>query len=237
MGVLRDRMFQDLVLGNYSESTIEAYLYHIQEFTRYFNKSPAELNEEHARQYLFHLRNKRELSWSTIRNAICAFNFFYTKTLHKDWDVGKIPRPKTEQRLPVDLSRPEVKRVLEEVDNQKHRVILTTIYSGGLRISEATHLKVSNIDSPRMRIRVEHGKGKKDRDTLLAKYALDELRDYWRAYRPTYWLFPGRDKNKPIGVESIQKAFKKAKKKPASISQPRFTVYATALPPICLKTA
>ena len=136
-------------------------------------------------------------------------------TLHRDWQVDKIPRPKGEKRLPIVLSRQELKQIFDATSNVKYRVILKTIYSAGLRISEAAQLKVHHIESDSMRIRVEQGKGKKDRYTLLSHTVLAELRDYWRTYRPAVWLFFAQSKRRPICVSTIQVAFRTAKKKPA----------------------
>ncbi len=236
MGALRDRMYEYMVLRNMGKKTIQAYLYHMAELTRYHKKPPGVLDEADARRYLFHLRNERKLSWSSINAATSAFKIFYKKVLQREWDVGKIPRPMGERRLPVDLSRREIKRLLDSVENAVHRVILMTIYSGGLRVSEGAHLRVCDIDSDRMRIFVKQGKGKKDRYTLLSKIALEELRTYWRATRPDYWLFPGRHK-KPLSIDGIQKAFKSAKKKPALRRMPQSIVSVTVLPPTFLKMA
>lgn len=215
MGVLRDRMFADMRMRNLSPRTIEAYLWHVQEFTRYFGKAPDLLGEEEVRQYLQYLLDERKASWSKMNVGYSALKFFYVTTLHRDWQVKKIPRPKGELRLPVVLSREELHALFSATTNSKHRVIFKAIYSAGLRISEATHLRPHHIESDSMRIRVEQGKGKKDRYTLLSSVVLAELRDYWRACRPTLWLFYGADKQRPIDVSTIQVAFRRAKKKPA----------------------
>ena len=145
--------------------------------------------------------------------------FFYVEILHRQWHVDKIPRPKAEKKLPVVLSCDEVKRIFAEVSDFKHRMILMTIYSGGLRVSETANLKVSDIDSSRMQIRVDQGKGKKDRYTLLSERLLKDLRRYYMIYRPGEWLFPGRVDDKPISVSTIQNAFKQAKQR-AGIRKP-----------------
>jgi integrase/recombinase XerD len=145
--------------------------------------------------------------------------FFYVEVLHREWHVDKIPRPKAEKKLPVVLSCDEVKRIFAEVSDFKYRMILMTIYSGGLRVSETAKLKVSEIDSGRMQIRVDQGKGKKDRYTLLSERLLKDLRRYYMIYRPGEWLFPGRVDDKPISVSTIQNAFKQAKQR-AGIRKP-----------------
>lgn len=215
MGALRDRMFANLRLRNLSPSTIKAYLWHVTEFTRYFGKAPDVLGEEEVRQYLQYLLDERKVSWSNMNIGYSALKFFYVNTLHRDWRVDKIPRPKGESRLPVVLSGRELQKLFSAICNQKHQVIFKTIYSAGLRISEASHLKLHHIESDSMRIRVEQGKGKKDRYTLLSETVLVELRNYWRTYRPTDWLFFGQEKSRPISVSTLQVSFRTAKKKPA----------------------
>jgi site-specific recombinase XerD len=202
-------------LRNFSPRTIKAYLWHVSEFTRHFDKAPDLLGEEEVRQYLQYLLDERKVSWSNMNIGYSALKFFYVETLHRTWQVEKIPRPKGESRLPVVLSRRELHDLFSATSNLKHRVIFKTIYSAGLRISEAANLKLHHIESDSMGIRVEQGKGRKDRYTLLAETVLLELRDYWRTCRPTDWLFFGQDKRRPISVSTIQVAFQRAKKKPA----------------------
>jgi site-specific recombinase XerD len=216
MGRLQDEMVKAMELKNYSPRTIEAYVAHMKAFTRLFKKSPAEMGEEEVRQYLHYLRTVKKVSTSNINIAYSALKFFYVEVLHRDWHVEKIPRPKKEKRLPIVLAPSEIRRLLEATDNLKYRVILMTIYSAGLRISEAAHLKITDIDSKRMVIRVEQGKGKRDRYTLLSPALLESLRHYYKAYRPRIWLFEGQRPHQPLGVESIQRAFRDAKKKPGS---------------------
>ena len=215
MGALRDRMFANMRMRDFSPKTIKAYLWHVTEFTRYFGKSPDLLGEEEVRRYLLYLSDERKLSWSSVNVGYSALRFFYVNTLNRDWQVNKIPRPKGRRRLPVVLSHDELNRLFSVTSNLKHRVIFKTIYSAGLRLSEAANLKLHHIESDSMRVRVEQGKGKKDRYTLLSERVLVELRDYWRRYRPTEWLFFGKEKRCPISVSTIQVAFKRAKKKPA----------------------
>ncbi len=215
MGALRDRMFANMRLRNLSPRTIKAYLWHVSEFARYFGKAPDLLGEEEVRQYLLYLLDERKVSWSNMNIGYSALKFFYVNTLHRDWQVHKIPRPKGESRLPVVLSRRELKELFSATSNLKHRVIFKTIYSAGLRLSEAANLKVHHIEGDSMRIRVEQGKGKKDRYTLLSETLVVELRDYWYACRPSSWLFFGQSKSRPISVSTIQVAFRTAKKKPA----------------------
>lgn len=213
MGKLRDKMTMEMELRNLSSKTIKSYMWYMTDFTRTCGKSPADMSEEEIRKYLYHLKFKKKVSWSSTNVAYSALKFFYTKVLEREWNISKIPRPKSEKKLPIVLSCSEVKNILDAISNLKRRVILMTIYSTGLRINEATHLKIMDIDSSRMMIRVEQGKGKKDRYTLLSELLLEELRKYYKVYRPTLWLFPGGKDNQPISTSIIQRTFKKAKKK------------------------
>jgi len=219
MGKLREQMKMDLELKGYSPKTQTAYLGYMKNFVRYFGRSPAKMGEEEIREYLYHLITGKDLGDSSINSAYSALKFFYETTLCRDWNVAKIPRRKTEKRLPVVLDGSEIKQLLAVTANLKHRVILMTTYSAGLRVSETAHLKVSDVDSKRMQLLVAQGKGKKDRYALLSPVTLNLLRDYWRQYRPTIWLFPGRLSNSPISTRTIQKVFENAKRK-AGIKKP-----------------
>jgi integrase/recombinase XerD len=210
MGRLYDQMKMDLELKNYSPKTVSCYLHWMSQFVRHNGRSPVEMGDEEIRNYLHHLIKVKEVSQSSINQAYSAMKFFYATTLEREWNCTKIPRIKNSKKLPIVLAMEEVKALLGSLDNLKHRAILTTIYSGGLRVGEATRLKISHLDSHRMTIRVEDGKGSKDRYTLLGNHTLALLRDYWRAYRPDEWLFPGAKPGEPISVSSVQSVFKKA---------------------------
>jgi site-specific recombinase XerD len=211
MGKLKDQMLMEMELRNLSDRTIKAYLGHMVSYTKKFGKSPAEMGETEIRQYLHYLKKEKCSSWSGINIGYSALKFFYTKTLHRGWNVEHIPRPKGETRLPVVLSRTEIKKLFDAADELKHLAILMTTYAGGLRVSETAHLKIADIDSSRMLIRINQGKGKKDRYTLLSEVALKELRCYYRKYRPTTWLFPGRNNDSPIDTGTIQQIMKETK--------------------------
>jgi len=219
MGKLREQMKMDLKLKGYSPKTQAAYLGYMKNFVRYFGRSPAKMGEEEIREYLYHLVTEKDLGDSSINSAYSALKFFYKTTLCRDWNVAKIPRRKTEKRLPVVLDGSEIKQLFAVTTNLKHRALLMTTYSAGLRVSETAHLKVSDVDSKRMQLLVAQGKGKKDRYALLSPVTLNLLRDYWRQYRPFSWLFPGRLPERPISTRSIQKVFEKAKRK-AGIKKP-----------------
>ena len=213
MGRLYDKMKMDLELKNFSPKTVSCYLHWMVQFVRHYDRSPVDMGEDEIRKYLYHLIKVKKVSQSSINQAYSAMKFFYTTTLEREWNPLRIPRVKNGKRLPIVLSMEEVERLLGCIDNLKHLTILTTIYSGGLRVGEATRLKVSNLDSKRMTIRVEGGKGNKDRYTLLARHTLALLRTYWKVYRPDDWLFPGADPDEPISTASVRTVFKKALQK------------------------
>jgi len=227
------QMLMEMELRNLRPKTIKAYVRHVAAFAKMFGKSLADMGEMEIRQYLHHLRTVKKVSSSNINIAYAALRFFYVHTLHRDWSVEKIPRTKKEKRLPVVLSPEEVQAIINAIPDLKHRVMVMATYSGGLRVSETANLKVTDIDSQRGLIRVDQGKGRKDRYTLLSDTLLHNLRDYYKAYRPKLWLFEGKRKDGPVGVETIQRAFRFAKKKPGSRSRPPSIPCVTALPLTC----
>ncbi len=209
MGRLHDEMKRDLELKNYSPKTRSCYLASVKSYAVHFHRSPEQLGDEEIREYLHYLIQERKASQSSISQTYSALKFLYETTLKRDWNGFRIPRSKMGKRLPVVLSQQEIQAIFSATRNLKHRAILMTIYSAGLRVSEVVRLKVSDIDSQRMVIRVEQGKGAKDRYTLLGKRTLEVLRDYWRAYRPEDWLFPGQPAKGSLSVSSVQKVFEK----------------------------
>jgi len=222
MGRLHDQMKRDLELKNYSPKTRSCYLASVRSFALHFHRSPDELGDSEIREYLHYLLTDRKVSQSTMSQAYSGLKFFYETTLKRDWDGFRIPRVKMRKKLPVVLSQQEIQALFSVIKNLKHRAILMTIYSAGLRISEALHLRISDIDSQRMMMRIGHGKGDKDRYTLLAKRNLDILREYWREYRPLDWLFYGQSRERPLSIRAAEKVFDKAIhqagiKKPATL--------------------
>jgi integrase/recombinase XerD len=209
MGRLHDQMKRDLELKNYSPKTRSCYLASVKSFALHFHRSPAELGDQEIREYLHYLIQEKKASQSVISQAYSALKFFYETTLKRDWNGFRIPRAKMGKRLPLVLSQQEIQAIFSATRNLKHRALLMTIYSAGLRVSEVVHLKVSDIDSQRMVIWVQQGKGEKDRYTLLAQRTLEVLREYWRAYRPKEWLFPGQPAKGSLSVSSVQKVFEK----------------------------
>ncbi len=195
---LRQRMIEDMGIRNLADNTQSAYLQQVIAYAEHFHRSPEELGPEAVRAYQLYLTNTRGLSPSSISVATGALRFLYKVTLKRDWAVDQIPMPKRPFKLPVILSREEVMHFLDSVDSLKHRTILMTAYAAGLRVSEAIHLKVTDIDSQRMTLRVDQGKGRKDRYVMLSPRLLEVLRAYWKAVRPTLWLFPGDLSGQPI---------------------------------------
>jgi site-specific recombinase XerD len=204
-------MTEDMQVRNLSPHTQASYLQQVSLFARYFRTSPDALTPEHIRTYQIYLTNEKKLATNSIHTAVAALRFLYRVTLKKEWTFGEdIPLPKKSQKLPVVLSPEEVVHFLGCVDRGKHRVILTTCYAAGLRISEAVRLKAAAIDSARMVIRVEQGKGSKDRYVMLSPMLLEILRNYWKAARPKQWLFPGIHDDRPITKDAVQAACHKA---------------------------
>lgn len=207
---LRQRMLEDMAVRNLAENTQSAYVQQVVAYARHFHRPPEELGPEAVRAYQIHLTQTRMLSPSSVSVATGALRFLYNVTLKRGWGMEEIPMPKRPFRLPVILSPEEVMHFLDSVDNTKHRAILMTAYAAGLRVSEATHLKVTDIDSQRMMLRVDQGKGRKDRYVMLSPRLLDVLRIYWKASRPTLWLFPGDLPGQPITRGAVELACQKA---------------------------
>lgn len=206
MTELRQRYLQDLRLRNYAPKTLQAYVECVSLFARYFKRSPEDLGPEHIREYQRFLVEVKKCSWSRFNQTVCALRFLYHKTLGRDWAISHIPFPRKQRKLPVVLSRDEVAQFLAAVRRLKYRTILSLCYGAGLRISEALHLKVTDIDSSRMMIRVRQAKGHKDRYVMLSPKLLALLREYWKTERPTSWLFPGRPKDHPLDASTLQHA-------------------------------
>jgi site-specific recombinase XerD len=163
--------------------------------------------------YLLHLIRDRKRAWNTCHIVVHGLRFFYHTTLKRDRTTFSIPTPRQAGTLPAILSRDEVQRLIAHAGRPKQRTMLMTTYAAGLRLSEVLHLQIRHIDSARMAIRVEQGKGGKDRDTLLPPRLLEALRAYWTVHRPTGWLFPGKDPSRPMDPSSLQKAYHTAKRR------------------------
>ena len=204
MTSLRQRMIEDLQIRNLSLATQRQYVLQVSLFARHFKKSPERLGPEQIRAYQVYLTNEKKLATSSILLAVAALRFFYGVTLKKPWALKDvIPVPKKPQTLPIILSPEEVLQFLACVSSKKHSAILTTCYAAGLRVSEAVALTLPAIDSKRMVLRVEQGKGKKDRYVMLSPKLLEILRRWWRVERPEHWLFPGDRPGQHITTASV----------------------------------
>ena len=218
--ILRQRMTEDMQVRNLSRQTQASYVLQVSQFARYFNKSPAVLGPEEIRSYQVYLTNQRKLEASSIKVTVAALRFLYRVTLKRPWDFGEIvPSPKAPRTLPIILSPDEVVQFLGCIPNIKHRTILTACYAAGLRITEAVHLKPAAIDRQRMVIRIEQGKGRKDRYVMLSPKLLEVLSDYWWAVRPKVWLFPGDIPGQPITRHSVEKVCQAAHQR-SGLSKP-----------------
>ncbi len=209
MTTLRRRMLEDMRIRNLSAHTRKRYVDRVAAFAKHFGKSPEQLGPKEIRAYQLHLV-QRGLSSSSINVTVCALRFLYRVTLNCNWNIERIALAHREKRLPVVLSPDEVLQFLQAVGSLKYRAILMTAYGAGLRISEVTRLRVSDIDSRRKVIRVDQGKWRKDRYVMLPEKLLSLLRQYWRAARPTHWLFPGRGNDRPVSTHTVQGICRKA---------------------------
>ena len=188
---LRQMMLEELERRNYSPRTIECYIHEVEDFANYFHRSPDRLGPQHIREYQAYLFRQRKLSPSSVTQRLAALRFFFIKTLKRRWSVAETPYPKKVQHLPSVLSQEEVSRLINSARNPFDRVLLMTLYATGARRNEVTRLKVSDIDSQRMVVHIQGGKGRKDRDVMLSPVLLEALREYWRGLKPKTWLFPG----------------------------------------------
>jgi integrase/recombinase XerD len=220
MTELRKRMIECLQLRGLSERTQDSYVRAVRQLAEHYHKSPDLISEEELRQYFLFIKNVKHYSRNTMTIAICGVRFLYEHTLNRNWAIFGIVRPAPEKKLPVILSKKEVRQILSGLRLPRYQVCLTTIYSCGLRLQEGTNLQVADIDSARLMIHVRHGKGAKDRYVPLPKRTLQLLRDYWKTHRNPVLLFPaeGRDhidlakSTEPMSKSSVQEAFHAALK-------------------------
>lgn len=212
MTALRERMRDDMRIRNYSPHTQTCYISHVRRFAEHFKISPDKLGPQHIREYQAYLLNQGA-SHDTLNNLGSALRFFYKITLRRPLMIDHIPLPKRSRKLPTVLSRKEVARLLEALPNLKHRAMLNVLYGCGLRVSELVNLQIPDIDSERMFVIVRQGKGKKDRMVPLSARLLEVLREYWRAYQPKPWLFPGLPASRPITNRSVLRVCRNAAEK------------------------
>lgn len=210
MTELRRRMIEDMQLRGLATETQRCYVKAVERLARHFGRSPDRLSEGEIRQFFLHLIDDRHVAESTLRTHFYGIKFFYERTLARTWPVFDLVRPRTREKLPVVFSEEEVRRVLARVRNATARMCLTTIYAGGLRLSEGAKLQVTDIDSARMVLCVRCGKGGKDRYVPLPGPLLEPLRTYWTTHRCRPWLFPAPDRRGPVSPTTVQKTFKAA---------------------------
>jgi integrase/recombinase XerD len=215
MSELRQKLKMDMELKGYSPGTVKLYIRHVSTFAKFYNKSPELLREKEIREYLHYCIMERKLSECTVNNINAGLKFFYTKTFNRYWNIDKIFRIKEPRKLPAVLSTEEVRSIFEVTENLKHKAILMTVYSAGLRVSEVCNLKITDIDSKNMQILIREGKGKKDRYSLLSKANLEILREYWKRYHPKEYLFSGKGRTDSITPRSVQKMLEKSVNKTA----------------------
>jgi integrase/recombinase XerD len=205
MTEMRRRMEEELKLRGYSPRTHKVYVDWVRRFAAHYRRPPEEMGGEDVRAFLVDLLEVRKLSRSSLIQALCALKFFYSDVLHRSFEVEDLRFAKRRRKLPTVLSESEVKRVLEATTDLKEQVIVMTLYSGGLRLSELLHLKVKDIDSTKMQIRVRNGKGAKDRNVVLARTLLNALRCYFLQYRPQTWLFYGQTPQHQLNERVVQR--------------------------------
>lgn len=216
---LRKMMLEDLQRRDYSQDTIRCYIHTVEDFSRRFNRPPDRLGPRHIREYQAELFQKRKLSPGTVTTRLAALRFFYTKTLKKAWNIAETPYPKKRHRIPAVLSREEVAELIDAARTSYQRILLMVLYATGVRRTELARLKVSDINSRRMVIHIQGGKGRRDRDVMLSPKLLEALRQYWRGLKrkPTTWLFPNKRRLKtadaPIDSKVVWYACQQAAKR------------------------
>jgi len=207
---LRQRMIDDMTARRFKEKVQKDYVRHVKTFAAFLGRSPDTATSEDVRRYQLHMAQQQASPW-TMNSAIVALRFFFTVTLEKP-DLVRPLRLVTEpRRAPVVLSPEEVARLLEAAPGLKYKAALSVAYGAGLRVSEVANLKVSDIDRERMTLRVEQGKGQRDRTVMLSPRLLELLREWWKAARPQVWLFPGQNPINPVTPRQLNRAVTAAK--------------------------
>jgi integrase/recombinase XerD len=203
-------MIISMELRGFAKSTQRTYLAHIQRYSHFCGKPPASTGYDEVRAFLHHTITVRKFSSAYVNSAYGAIKFYFQSVLCREWNMLHVPRVKKKSSLPTMLTPQEVHQILDATLNLKHKAILSTVYSAGLRVSEAAHLKIADIHSENRRILIRQSKGNKDRFSILAENNLLLLRQYWKTYRPNAWLFPGVPDTKPIAIRTIQSVFKQS---------------------------
>jgi site-specific recombinase XerD len=210
MGEMRDRMEKELQLRGMSLRTAKCYLRVVYNFVQHSRRPAEQMGIPEARAYVLHLIQEKKLSQSSVIQAVCALRFFYCKVLRRSFDLDELPYQKRKRQLPQALSEREVAALLAAEPNLKYRLILMTLYSGGLRLQEALQLRPADVDTKGMRIRIRAGKGGKERYVMLASTLVAPLRTYLKRDQPEKWLFYGKTKADPLNPRSVQKQITKA---------------------------
>jgi site-specific recombinase XerD len=214
MGQYAELFDRDMAIRGLMDSTRREYVGRVGNFVQFFGRPPDEATIDDVNKYQYHMTRERKVSWSYFNQTVAALKFFFGTTLKKDWNIKHIPYARrTGRRLPIILSQEEVVKFFAAIPNVKHRVILMTLYATGLRISEALRLRLVDIDSSRMVVRVEQGKGRKDRYTMLSPVLLQILREYWKIARPKTWLFQHQHIDKPLTTGTMRSIVQKAREK------------------------
>ena len=221
MGMFRDAMERAMALRGFAPKTRSAYLSWVRRLIQFCRVVPDQLTNEHVRAYLLHLTQERKLAFSTFNQALNAARFFFLEVLKRPFVVEGLRYQKPPRRLPVVMNEDEVSRLLAAAVSLRDRALLETAYATGMRVGEVTRLLITDLDSGRMAIRVDQGKGRKDRYVMLSQSLLETLRAYWRESKPKVFLFPGVGGKKPLCISAAQKAFDRARlqagiKKPVS---------------------
>jgi site-specific recombinase XerD len=199
-----------LKLKGYSFKTRKLYKGHVSRFASFVNKDISIVELAEIKQYILFLIDEQKVSHTYVNQTISALKFLYNEVLKKNTVIESIPRPKKEKKLPTVLSFQEVSKILGALKNEKHKTILFMIYSAGLRVGEVVKLTPQDIDSQRKLVRVVQGKGKKDRYTVLSEIALDQLRKYYKLYKPEKWLFPGQNPKEYLTERTVERIFENA---------------------------
>lgn len=210
MSPLRQRMIDEMKLRNFSVRTQQSYVKFVESLAVYYNQSPDKLTCQQVQNYILHLINDKKLAWNSCNVCFSALKFFYYKVLQLSDIELSLPKRRKETRLPQIYSKEEIEVIIGNAKTLRDQALLKTTYAAGLRVSELIALKITDIDKARMNIRVKQGKGKKDRYTLLPNKLLEELKMYWKVYKPAYWMFPVIKGSEHISVDTAQKAYYKA---------------------------
>jgi site-specific recombinase XerD len=219
MGKLRDMMVREMRLRSFEPRTQQSYLKAVENLARYYGRSPDKISCDEVHDYLLYLLEEQKQDWGTVNGVCSSLRFFYNKTLKQHQSTFSIPRRRTPKPLPEVLNEEELKRLFSVTrNNLRDQTLIMAGYSAGLRISDVVALRIANIDSVRMMIHVQMGKGLKDRYTILSKRLLLQLRDYWQKYKPTDYLFPAcynckKSKKPHISITQVSSMFRRAKAK------------------------